>query len=103
LFLVKNTLMKRKCETVCCHDAIARSFVAKVLSKVCIFSCSCHDCLACQDKFFVKTPLDIKENYEHALYFAFHLSRLFSLDQSGLFHSNAHVWLTLSSLIICLT
>jgi hypothetical protein len=25
------------------------------------------DCLACQDEFFVNNPLDVKENYEHAL------------------------------------
>jgi hypothetical protein len=35
------------------------------------------DCLACQDKFFVNNPLDVKENDEHALDFAHHLSCLF--------------------------
>jgi hypothetical protein len=35
------------------------------------------DCLACQDELFVKNPLDVKENYEHALYVVFHSSRLF--------------------------
>jgi hypothetical protein len=33
------------------------------------------DCLACQDKFFVNNPLDVKENYEHAPDFTFRLSR----------------------------
>jgi hypothetical protein len=35
------------------------------------------DCLACQDEFFVNNSLDVKENDEHALDFALHLSRLF--------------------------
>jgi hypothetical protein len=34
-------------------------------------------CLGLQDEFFVNNPLDVKENDEHALNFAFHLSRLF--------------------------
>jgi hypothetical protein len=29
--------------------------------------------LACQDEFFVNNPLDVKENYKHALDFALHL------------------------------
>jgi hypothetical protein len=33
--------------------------------------------LAWQDEFFVTNPLDVKENYEHALDFASHLYRLF--------------------------
>jgi hypothetical protein len=32
--------------------------------------------LACQDEFFVNIPNDVKENDEHALDFALHLSRL---------------------------
>jgi hypothetical protein len=35
--------------------------------------------LACQDEFFANHPLDVKENDEHALDFALHLSRLFSV------------------------
>jgi hypothetical protein len=35
------------------------------------------DCLAFQDEIFVSNPLDAKENDEHALDFALHLSRLF--------------------------
>jgi hypothetical protein len=35
------------------------------------------DFLACQDEFFVNNLLDVKENGEHALDFAFHSSRLF--------------------------
>jgi hypothetical protein len=31
-------------------------------------------CLACQDELFVNHPLDAKENDEHALDFALHLS-----------------------------
>jgi hypothetical protein len=34
LFLVKNSLVKKKYETVCCHDATASSFVAKVRGEV---------------------------------------------------------------------
>jgi hypothetical protein len=35
------------------------------------------DCLACQGKFFMDNPLDVKENEEHVLDFALHLSHLF--------------------------
>jgi hypothetical protein len=35
------------------------------------------DCLACEDKFLVNNPFDVKENYEHALDFVLHLSRIF--------------------------
>jgi hypothetical protein len=35
------------------------------------------DCLACQEEFFVNNLIDAKENYEHALNFALHLSCLF--------------------------
>jgi hypothetical protein len=38
--------------------------------------------LACQDELFVNNRLDIKENYEHALDFAFYLSGLFSVSVS---------------------
>jgi hypothetical protein len=34
------------------------------------------DCLACQDEFVVNNSLDVKKNYEHALDFFFHPSRL---------------------------
>jgi hypothetical protein len=34
----------------------------------------------------VNNPHDVKENYEHALDSAFHLSRLFGLGEFGLFH-----------------
>jgi hypothetical protein len=34
------------------------------------------DRFACQDEFFVNSPLDVKENGEHALDFAFCLSHL---------------------------
>ena len=33
--------------------------------------------LACWDKFFVHSPLDVKESDDHALEIAFHLSGLF--------------------------
>jgi hypothetical protein len=38
------------------------------------------DCFACQFEFFVNNP-DVKENDEHALDFALHLSRLFGLGE----------------------
>jgi hypothetical protein len=41
------------------------------------------DYLACQDKFFVNNPLDVKENYEHALDFS-PVSPSFSLSEFGL-------------------
>jgi hypothetical protein len=41
--------------------------------------------LTCQKEFFVNNPLDVKENDEHALDFALHLSCLFfGLSQFGL-------------------
>jgi hypothetical protein len=40
------------------------------------------DRLACQDEFFVHNVLDVKENYEHALDFALHLPRFFSVSSS---------------------
>jgi hypothetical protein len=74
-----------------CLHATAISFVAKfqgevfanfraVAVKVTVL-CGI-DCLACQDEFFVNSPLDIKENAEkgndeNALDFSIHLSRLF--------------------------
>jgi hypothetical protein len=35
------------------------------------------DCLTCQDEVFVNNPLDVKENDEHALDSALHVSRFF--------------------------
>jgi hypothetical protein len=43
------------------------------------------DCLACQDEFFVKNLLDVKDNYDHTLEFALQLSRFFGLDEFGLY------------------
>jgi hypothetical protein len=34
VFLLKNSLIKRKCLMECCHDATAHSLVAKVQGKV---------------------------------------------------------------------
>jgi hypothetical protein len=34
MFIVKNSLLKRECETVRCRDATASSFLAKVWGKV---------------------------------------------------------------------
>jgi hypothetical protein len=44
----------------------------------------------------------VKENDEHALDFALHLSRLFWSQWFRLFHSNIHVWLMLSTPSDCL-
>jgi hypothetical protein len=83
--LVKNSLMKEKCEMRDSRDETANSlsqtFAVKSLHifmqspKIVTIVCR-NDCLACQDEFFVNSPLDIKENYEHALDFAHHLSHL---------------------------
>jgi hypothetical protein len=48
--------------------------------------------LACQDELFVNNPLDVKENYEHALDFTFHLSRTYSVSVSSDFPSTAHAF-----------
>jgi hypothetical protein len=42
--------------------------------------------LACWGKFFIHSPLDVKESDDHALDIAFHLSALFGLGDVGLFH-----------------
>jgi hypothetical protein len=40
------------------------------------------DCLACRDEFFVNNLRDVKENDDHALNFAFHLSQIFCFSVS---------------------
>jgi hypothetical protein len=50
----------------------------------------------------VNNPLDVKENDEHALNFAFHLSRLFRSQWIWTRNSNTHVRLILSSPWACL-
>jgi hypothetical protein len=72
----------------CCHQSSGQSLHT--------FSCSSRkicgiDCLGCQDKFFVKNPLDAKVNDEHALGFALHLSR-FSVSVSLNFSCTAYVF-----------
>jgi hypothetical protein len=54
--------------------------------------------LACQEELFVTDPLDVKENDEHALDFAFHLSHIFRSRRVWTF-SVQHM---LSSLNACL-
>jgi hypothetical protein len=54
-------------------------------------------CLACQDEFFVNSPLDVKENDEHALDFALHLSYIFRSAMNRACHSNSLVRFMLSS------
>jgi hypothetical protein len=84
LLIKKNPEKKKKYETVPCPDATASSFVAKVQDVVFVpfhaiaikHQSSKHDCLACPDECLVNSPLDAKENYEHASDFALHLSCL---------------------------
>jgi hypothetical protein len=80
---------------VCCRDSTASSFVAKVRDEVFAHfnavaikvTVVCGtDSLACQDEFFVNTPLDIKGNDEHALDFALHLSRLPEIMDTPSYH-----------------
>jgi hypothetical protein len=68
-----------------CRDTTSGPFIAKIRGEVLAHFQAVAvkvtvirgiDCLACQDKFFVNNLLDVKENYEHALEFVFHLSRL---------------------------
>jgi hypothetical protein len=63
-----------------CCDATGSYFVVKVQGKLFVHfhavPIKCHiicrtDCMVCHDKFYVK------ENYEHALDFVLHPSRLF--------------------------
>jgi hypothetical protein len=63
--LVKNSLVKRRCETVRCHDSTASSFVAKVRGEVfahfhTVAVVCGSDFLAYQGEFFVKNLLDVK-------------------------------------------
>jgi hypothetical protein len=68
-----------------CRDATVSSLSPKFEKSSHIFTQSPQnftivcgiDCLACQDEFLLNNPLDVKENDEHALDFALHLSRLF--------------------------
>jgi hypothetical protein len=71
-----------------CPDATASSFVTKVLVEVTLHfhavavkvTIVCGiDCLACQDEFFVKNTLDVKENDEHASWKSCSVS-IFSTD-----------------------
>jgi hypothetical protein len=48
--------------------------------------------------FFVNNPLDVKENDEHALDFALHLSRPLQPALNQTCHLNTRVWLMLSTL-----
>jgi hypothetical protein len=75
-----------KGNVMCCHDATAISFVARVRGEVFAYfhavtekvTVVCRiDSLACQDDFFVNNALNVKENDEHALDFALHLSHFF--------------------------
>jgi hypothetical protein len=77
---------KLQCEKVRCRDVTARSFLNKVQGEffahfhVVIVKCQSSMGIArlvCQDELFENKPLDIKENYEHALDFVRHVSRLF--------------------------
>jgi hypothetical protein len=89
LFLVKNSLVKKKYGNVRCRYTTASSFVVKVRVEVFARSHAVavrhHSSmrnwvLACQDEFFVNNRLDVKENDERIAYFAPHLSRLFRSD-----------------------
>jgi hypothetical protein len=69
LSLARNSLVKKKCETVCCV-ATASSFVTKVRRDVFAdfhtVTIKRHtvcgiDCLACRDEFFVNNPWMLKK------------------------------------------
>jgi hypothetical protein len=60
------------------------------------------NCLTCRNEFFVKNRLDFKENDEHALAFALHLSRLFLFALNRACHSKTSVRLKISSPNTCL-
>jgi hypothetical protein len=99
-------------KTVNCHDANVCSYVAEVWDKVFAhfhavtvkFTVECGtDCSAHQDKFFVKNPLDVKDDDESMLLTSlFTCLAFFGLRKYGLFHSNTRVWLILYSLHACL-
>jgi hypothetical protein len=79
--------LKKKCETMRCYDATTSSFVAKVCHEVFAHfhavGVKRHSSIwnltvwAARTIFCVTNPHDVKENDEHALDFAFYLSRLF--------------------------
>jgi hypothetical protein len=60
------------------------------------------NCLACQDELFVNNLFAVKENVEHALEFALHLSRLFQSALNRAWHSNTRVQLMISTSKTCL-
>jgi hypothetical protein len=92
-----------------CRDATARSCVTKVRGKVFahfhafdvkVTEVCGIDCLAYQDEFFVNNPFGVKENNEHVLECAFHLSRLFLVWVSLNLPCTAHAFFPERLLII---
>jgi hypothetical protein len=80
LFLVKNSLIKKEVwdgeDATASWDQVFTRYhtVAVKRHSICGIDCSSF-----QDEFFVNNLLDVKENYDHALDLALHLSRLFSV------------------------
>jgi hypothetical protein len=80
----------------CNNQFLCRQNLGQILHT---FSCSrCKDitvvcrmeCLACNNELFVNNPNDVKENYEHALYFAFSCLTSFDLSGFGLSIYSSH-------------
>jgi hypothetical protein len=88
LLSVKNSRWKRKYEIVCCRDATAISFVAIVRGKVFAHyhtvaekhhSSMRNWLFGLPGWILCEQSRDVRENDEHAVGFAMHLSGLFSL------------------------
>jgi hypothetical protein len=94
LFFVKKfRYEKRKCETVHCHNARARSFAAKVRGEVFAYfhavAVKCLniigiDCLASQDEFFVENLLISKKMMSMFLTFLLTCLAFFDIGEFGL-------------------
>jgi hypothetical protein len=94
LYLVKNPVVKKEAWDCAFSWCKASSFVVKVR---CTFSRRCRRVVrpAYQDEFLVKNSLDVKENGEHALDFAPHLSRPLDLSWTQMLFKHpctAHVF-----------
>jgi hypothetical protein len=105
LFLVKNSLLKRKQQPALLTPEFgAKSSHIFTQSPQNVTVVCGIDCSTCQDEFFVKNHLDIKQSDEHALDFSLHLPHILrsSLKPSmPLTHSHtAHAFFPIACLII---
>jgi hypothetical protein len=89
LFLVENSLVRKKCETVRSHNVTASSFVAKIRDEVFAHFCAVRGKTSQHNEEltvwpeFVINPFHNEDNCEYSLDFALHLSRFFFPGEFG--------------------